>query len=89
MAIKETKTLETQELEALKELRKNINTLTFQRGQVGLAEDNLELQKVTLQEEMQKLVQEETKISAELFEKYGKGILPLLKNLREYRKVSK
>ena len=41
MAIKETKTLETQELEALKELRKNINTLTFQRGQIGLAEDNL------------------------------------------------
>ena len=73
MAIKETKTLETQELEALKELRSKVSTLTFQRGQVGLAEDNLELQKITLQEEMQKLIQEETKLSTELFEKYGKG----------------
>ena len=60
MAIKESKTLEAQELNALKELRKNINTLTFQRGQIGLAEDNLELQKITLQEEMQKLAQEAT-----------------------------
>jgi phage gp45-like len=77
MAIKESKTLEAQELNALKELRSKISTLTFQRGQVGLAEDNLELQKVTLQEEMQKLVQEETKISAELFEKYGKGSVDL------------
>jgi hypothetical protein len=77
MAIKETKTLETQELEALKELRKNINTLTFQRGQIGLAEDNLELQKITIQEELQKLAQEEQKLSAELFEKYGKGNVDL------------
>ena len=77
MAIKETKSLEAQELSALKELRKNINTLTFQRGQIGLAEDNLELQKITLQEEMQKLAQEETKLSTELFEKYGKGNVDL------------
>jgi phage gp45-like len=72
MAIKESKTLEAQELNALKELRKNINTLTFQRGQIGLAEDNLELQKIT-----QKLAQEETKLSTELFEKYGKGNVDL------------
>ena len=77
MAIKESKTLEAQELNALKELRKNINTLTFQRGQIGLSEDNLELQKITLQEEMQKLAQEETKLSTELFEKYGKGNVDL------------
>ena len=77
MAIKESKTLEAQELNALKELRKNINTLTFQRGQIGLAEDNLELQKITLQEELQKLAQEETKLSTELFEKYGKGNVDL------------
>ena len=73
MAIKESKTLEAQELNALKELRSKVSTLTFQRGQIGLAADNLELQKITLQEEMQKLIQEETKLSTELFEKYGKG----------------
>ena len=43
MAIKEPKTLEAQELNALKELRSKVSTLTFQRGQIGLAEDNLEL----------------------------------------------
>ena len=77
MAIKESKTLETQELNALKELRTKVNTLTFQRGQIGLAEDNLELQKITIQEEMQKLAQEENKLSTELFEKYGKGNVDL------------
>ena len=73
MAIKESKKLEAQELNALKELRKNINTLTFQRGQIGLAEDNLELQKITIQEEVQKLAEEEQTVSNQLFEKYGKG----------------
>lgn len=77
MAIKEPKTLEAQELNDLKELRSKVSTLTFQRGQIGLAEDNLELQKITLQEEMQKLIQEETKLSKELFEKYGKGNVDL------------
>ena len=77
MAIKESKTLEAQELNALKELRSKISTLTFQRGQVGLAEDNLELQKIALQEELQKLSQEETDLSATLFEKYGKGEVDL------------
>ncbi len=47
MAIKETKTLETQE------------------------------QKITIQEELQKLAQEEQKLSTELFEKYGKGNVDL------------
>ena len=77
MAIKESKTLDPQELETLKELRVKVNNLTFQRGQIGLAEDNLELQKITIQEELQKLAQEEQKLSAELFEKYGKGNVDL------------
>ena len=40
MAIKGSKKLEAQELESLLELRKKNNNLIFQRGQVGLAEDN-------------------------------------------------
>ena len=39
MAIKETKSLEPQELESLKELRSKVNTLTFKRGQLGLSEE--------------------------------------------------
>ena len=73
MAIKESKKLETKELEALLDLRKKNNNLIFQRGQIGLAEDNLQSQKDILKEEIQKLSQEEQKVSAQLFEKYGKG----------------
>jgi len=73
MAIKGTKKLGAQELESLIDLRKKNNNLIFQRGQLGLAEDNLELQKDILQEEFKKLSQEEQTLSTELFEKYGKG----------------
>ena len=73
MAIKGPKKLEAQELEALLDLRKKNNNLIFQRGQVGLAEDNLQSQKDLLKEEILKLSQEEQKVSAQLFEKYGKG----------------
>tara|TARA_R110000787_G_scaffold260396_1_gene365628 strand:- start:295 stop:555 length:261 start_codon:yes stop_codon:yes gene_type:complete len=73
MAIKGSKKLETQELESLLDLRKKNNNLIFQRGQLGLAEDNLESQKDILQEEFKKLSQEEQTLSTELFEKYGKG----------------
>ena len=77
MAVKESKTLEAQELNALKELRNKANNLIFQRGQLGLSEDRLELQKIALQEELQKLSEEETKLSQELFDKYGKGQVDL------------
>ena len=73
MAIKESKKLEAQEFEALLDLRAKNNNLIFQRGQVGLAEDNLQSQKDLLKEEIQKLAQEEQTVSAQLFEKYGKG----------------
>jgi len=77
MAVKESKTLEAQELNALKELRSKANNLIFQRGQLGLSEDRLELQKIALQEELQKLSEEENKLSQELFDKYGKGQVDL------------
>ena len=77
MAVKESKTLEAQELNALKELRNKANNLIFQSGQLGLSEDRLELQKIALQEELQKLSEEETKLSQELFDKYGKGQVDL------------
>jgi len=73
MAIKKTTKLEAQELESLIELRNKVNNITFQRGQLGLAEDNLQSQKTLLQEELKKLSQEEQTLSTELFTKYGKG----------------
>ena len=73
MAIKESKKLTPQELESLLELRSKVNNLTFQRGQLGLAEDNLELQKEILRKEFQTLSEEEQTVSNQLFKKYGKG----------------
>ena len=73
MAIKESKKLESQDLELLLDLRSKNNNLIFQRGQLGLAEDNLQSQKDILKEEIQKLSQEEQTISSQLFKKYGKG----------------
>ena len=73
MAIKKTTKLEAQELESFIELRNKVNNITFQRGQLGLAEDNLQSQKTLLQEELKKLSQEEQTLSTELFTKYGKG----------------
>ena len=73
MAIKKTTKLKSSELESLTELKSKVNNLTFQRGQLGLAEDNLQSQKNLLQEELKKLSEEEINLSTELFEKYGKG----------------
>ena len=63
MAIKESKRLTPQELESLLELRSKVNNLTFQRGQLGLAEDNLELQKEILRKEFQTLSEEEHQLN--------------------------
>ena len=69
MAIKGSKKLKAQELEALLDLRKKNNNLIFQKGQLGLAEVNLQSQRDLLKEEIQKLSQEEKTISTQLFEK--------------------
>jgi hypothetical protein len=77
MAIKESKTIEAQDLNNLKELRDQLNLLTFKRGQLGFAEDNLETEKASLRQELEVLTQKESKLSMDLFEKYGKGEVDL------------
>ena len=77
MAIKESKTIEAQDLNNLKELRDQLNLLTFKRGQLGFAEDNLETEKASLRQELEVLTKKESKISMDLFEKYGKGEVDL------------
>lgn len=75
MAIKESKTskLTTEEVTELNELRVKTSELTFQRGQLGIAEDNIKRQLNQLAESFNELYAKESEISSKFFEKYGKG----------------
>ena len=79
MAIKENniEKLTTDEVTKLNELRVKTSELTFQRGQIGIAEDNLKRQLNQLAEQFNELYKEETTVSKELFDKYGKGEINL------------
>ena len=65
--------LTSEEIQQLNDLRVFSSELTFQRGQIGIAEDNIKRQLNQLAEKFNELYGTETKISKELFEKYGKG----------------
>jgi hypothetical protein len=75
MAIKEStaETLTSEEIQQLNELRIKTSELTYQRGQIGIAEDNLKRQLNQLAEQFNALYQEESTLSKTLFDKYGKG----------------
>lgn len=79
MAIKENNVekLTTEEVTKLNELRVKTSELTFQRGQIGIAEDNLKRQLNQLAEQFNELYKEENTVSKELFDKYGKGEINL------------
>jgi len=65
--------LTSEEIQQLNELRMKTSELTFQRGQIGIAEDNLKRQLNQLAEQFNGLYQLENSISTEFFNKYGKG----------------
>lgn len=75
MAVKESNTvnLTSEEIQQLNDLRVSSSELTFQRGQIGIAEDNIKRQLNQLAEKFNELYETETEISKGLFEKYGKG----------------
>lgn len=79
MAIKESNTekLTTEEVTQLNELRTKMSELTFQRGQIGIAEDNLKRQLNLLAEQFNEIYNKENELSKALFEKYGKGEINL------------
>jgi hypothetical protein len=79
MAIKEQNTvkLTTEEVTKLNELRITSSDLTFQRGQIGIAEDSLKRQLNALAEKFNEFYTDENKTSKELFDKYGKGEINL------------
>ena len=79
MAIKtnEGVKLTQEEIQQLKDLRTKTNELTFLRGQVGIAEDNIKRQLNELAEQFNELYKTEREISQEMFKKYGKGEVDL------------
>ena len=75
MAIKtnESVNLTQEEIQQLKELRTKTSDLTFLRGQIGIAEDNIKRQLNELAEQFNELYKTESEISQDMFKKYGKG----------------
>ena len=83
MAIKtnESVNLTQEEIQQLKELRTKTSDLTFLRGQIGIAEDNIKRQLNELAEQFNELYKTESEISQDMFKKYGKGEVDLEKAL--------
>ena len=75
MAIKtnEGVKLTQEEIQQLTGLRTKTNELTFLRGQIGIAEDNIKRQLNELAEQFNELYKTEREVSQEMFKKYGKG----------------
>ena len=81
MAIKtnESVNLTQEEIQQLKELRTKTSDLTFLRGQIGIAEDNIKRQLNELAEQFNELYKTESEISQDMFKKYCIGEVDLVK----------
>ena len=79
MAIKtnESVKLTQEEIKQLSGLRTKTSELTFMRGQIGIAEDNIKRQLNELAEQFNELYKTEREISQDMFKKYGKGEVDL------------
>ena len=79
MAIKTDNKVEltSEEIQQLTDLRTKTSELTFLRGQIGIAEDNIKRQLNELAEQFNDLYENESKLSSTMFEKYGKGQVDL------------
>ena len=79
MAIKTDNSVELtqEEIQELSTLRTKTSELTFLRGQIGIAEDNIKRQLNELAEQFNDLYKTETELSSNMFKKYGKGEVDL------------
>ena len=73
------KVLTQEEIQSLKSIQTNQSNLVQSLGTVEYRIQLLELDKQTLKTQLQKQVEEETKIAKELQEKYGDGNIDLEK----------
>ena len=79
MAVKTNTNVELtqEEIQQLSDLRTKTSELTFLRGQIGIAEDNLKRQLNELAEQFNELYKTESELSSTMFKKYGKGQVDL------------
>ena len=77
MAIKGPKKFTTEELQELKTLQENLNTLSFQLGQSQISKIKLQEQEDYLKNQFSTLSKEESNMAQKLTDKYGKGNLDL------------
>jgi archaellum component FlaC len=66
-----------QEINQLKDLRTNLNTLVIQLGQLQLSKIRIETQESELKTQVLKLEKEESNIAKQLSDKYGEGSIDL------------
>ena len=75
----ETKVLTQEEIQSLKSLQNNQNLLITSLGNLEYQIELLTLQRQNIKDEIKNQIEEETKISKELNEKYGEGSIDLEK----------
>mgnify|MGYP003655831010 CR=1 FL=1 len=73
MALKEAQKFTTEELEQIQSLQNEVQTTTFQAGQLHLSEIRLTQQKELLKLKLKELEEKESKLAQGLSDKYGKG----------------
>tara|TARA_Y100001972_G_C7378416_1_gene198509 strand:- start:149 stop:442 length:294 start_codon:yes stop_codon:yes gene_type:complete len=66
-----------QELEEIKKLRDELNTLSFQLGQLYIQKLKLKEQENTFKERLKSLEKQESTLAKKLTSKYGKGSINL------------
>ena len=66
-----------QELNELKQLREEIDNLSFQFGQLSIQKIKLEEKEISLKETLKKIEKKEISIAKTLTNKYGKGSIDL------------
>ena len=76
MAIKQTK-VEEGELKEIEEFQQQINTITFQLGQLALRKLNLEKEEENLEVQYDQILLQEKELGDRLKEKYGSAQIDL------------
>jgi translation initiation factor 2 alpha subunit (eIF-2alpha) len=75
----ENKVLTQEEIQSLKSIQTNQSNLVQSLGTIEYRIQLLELDKQTLKTQLQKQIEDETKVAEELQEKYGDGNIDLKK----------
>ena len=77
MAVKTPQKFTSEELEQIKQVQSNANSLTYQAGQLYLAKLKFKEQEKVLLSSIESLADQETTLANQFTEKYGKGSIDL------------